>query len=100
MLDDVDRVFSKPAVLAEIDSKRTVADHRVQGFTEAIDIEAVGGDRLPREFTTGTETTDIAYEPKFPTKGDLVPDPRAYHGINPFKIAGASERNTAGSLKL
>ena len=62
MLHDVEGILSESTILAEIDGKRAVADNRVQRCTEAIDIEAVGGDRLPREFATGAETTDIAYE--------------------------------------
>ena len=100
MLYHVEGVLAESTILAEIDSKRAVADHRVQRLTEAIDIEAVGGDRLPREFATGAETTDIAYEAEFPAGRDLVPDPRAYYWIDPFKVARAGDRHAARSLKL
>ena len=51
----------------------------MQRLTEAIDIEAVGGDRLPREFATGAETTDIAYEAELLAGRNLMPDSRPYY---------------------
>ena len=60
MLHDVQGVLAEPTVLAEIDGKCAVADNGVERRTEAIDIEAVGGNCLPRKFTPGTETTDVA----------------------------------------
>ena len=100
MLHDVEGILAEPAILTEIDGKRAVADNRVQRCTEAIDIEAVGGDRLPREFATGAETTDIAYEAELLAGRDLMPDPRPYYGIDPFKVARAGNRHAARALKL
>ena len=56
MLHDVEGVLSKSAILAEIDSKRAIADDDTDAI---IKIEAVGGDRLPRELAASAETTDI-----------------------------------------
>ena len=98
MLHDVESVLAKPAIFAVIDRKRAVADDCVQRCTEAIDIEAVGGDRLPREFATGSETTDIAYEAELLAGSDLMPDPRPYYGIDPFKVARAGNRHAPPAI--
>jgi hypothetical protein len=55
---------------------------------------------LPRKFAAGAETTDVSQEHELPARRDLVPDPGAYYGIDPFKVAGAGNRHAAGSLKL
>ena len=59
MLHDVQGVLAEPTVFTEINGERAVADNRVQRRTEAIDIEAVGGNRLPGELAAGAEPTDI-----------------------------------------
>ena len=59
MLNDVKGVLSEAAVLAVIDSKRAVADHRVEWLPETIDVEAIRGDGLPRKFTPDAETSNI-----------------------------------------
>ena len=64
MLHDVQGVLAKPTILTEINGKRAVADNHVQRCTQAIDIEAVGGNCLPRKLTTGAETTDVPYKRK------------------------------------
>ena len=100
MLHYVKSVLAKPAFLTEIDRKGAVANNRVQRRSEAIDIKGVGCDRLPREFTTGAETTNVAYEAELLAGGDLVPDPRPYYWIDPFQVARAGNRHAARSLKL
>ena len=95
MLNDVKAVLSEPAVLAEIDRKRAVADHRVEWRPEAIDIEAIRGDGLPRKFAPGAKTSNISYERKLSARGNLMPDPRSHDGVDPFKIAGSRDRYTA-----
>ena len=62
MLHHVQGVLAEPTIFAEINGKRAVADNQVQRRTEAIDIEAVGGNCLPRKFAAGTEPTDIPYK--------------------------------------
>ena len=94
MLNDVKAVLSEAAVLAEIDSKRAVAEHRVEWLPEAIDVEAIRGDGLPRKFTSGAKTSNISYERKLSARGNLMPDPRSHDGIDPFKIAGSRDRYT------
>ena len=59
---NVEGVLAEPTVFAEIDGKCAVADNCVERRTKAIHIKAIRGDRLPREFATGAETTDVAYE--------------------------------------
>ena len=71
MLHDVQCVPAEPAVLTEINGKRAVADNCVQRCTKAIDIEAVGGNCLPRKFTTGAETTDVAFKAEAPLPGAI-----------------------------
>ena len=100
MLHDVQGVLAEPAVLTEIDGKRAVADNCVQRCTEAIDIEAVGGNCLPRKFTTGAETTDVPYKAELLAGRNLMPDARSYDGIDPFKVARAGNRHAARALKL
>ena len=92
MLNDVKGVLSEAAVLAVIDSKRAVADHRVEWLPETIDVEAIRGDGLPRKFTPDAETSNISYERKLSARGNLVSDPRSHDGIDPFKIAGSRDR--------
>ena len=100
MLHDVQGVLAEPTILTEINGKRAVADNCVQRRTETIDIEAVGGDRLPGELASGAETTDIPYKRKLSARCNLMPDARSYNGIDPFKVARACDRHAARSLKL
>jgi hypothetical protein len=100
MLHDVEGVLAEPTVFAEIDGKCAVADNRVQWCTEAIDVEAVGGDCLPRKFTPGAETTDIAYKAEFLARRNLMPDARPYYWIDPLKIARVGNCHAPRALKL
>jgi hypothetical protein len=100
MLDDVEGVLAESTILAEIDSKRAIADNGVQRCTEAVDIEAIGSDRLPGEFATGAETANVAYEAELLAGRDLMPDARPYYGINPFKVARSGDCHMARALKL
>ena len=98
MLHYVEGVLAEPTFLTEIDRKRAVADNSVQRRTEAIDIEAVGGNRLPRKFTPSAEPTDVTYERKLSARCDLMPNACAHYRVDPFKVSRTSNGNVARTL--
>ena len=55
---------------------------------------------MPREFATGAETTDIAYEAELLAGSDLMPDPRPYYWIDPFKVARPSSGKSTVSVPV
>ena len=100
MLHYVESILPEPSIVAIVDRKCTVTDDRLEQSAETIDVKAIGRDRLPREFATGAETTHVAFEAEFFALRNLMPDPRAHHGIHPFEAARPGDRRAARTLKL
>lgn len=59
MLHDIEAVPSVPALLTIIDGEGAVTDNRVQRFTKAIDVEAVGPDHLKSRWPSLSRRGDI-----------------------------------------
>ena len=100
MLHYVEGILPEPSILTVINRKCTVTDDRVERCTEAVDVEAIRRDSLPREFATYSETTHVAFETKFFALRNLMPDARAHHGVHPFETTSSGDRRAARPLEL
>ena len=98
MLHIVNGIFPEPAILAEVDGERAIADDSVEWSSETMDVEAVGSDHLPGEVAASAEATDIAFEHKLLVWSDLMPDSSSHEWIDPFEVTGAGDRSRRGAL--
>jgi transposase len=98
MFDKVEVVPSETAILAKIDGERAIAEHRVEGSSEAMYVEAVGADHLPGEVAASAEAADIAFEHKLLVCSNLMPDTSSDERIDPFEVARAGDCGRRGTL--
>src|SRR6476619_4083459 len=98
VLHIVNAIFPEPAILTKVYGERAITDHQMKWIFEAMDVEAVGPDHLPREVAASAEAADIAFEHKLLVWGNLMPDASSHERVDPFEVARAGDCSRRGAL--
>lgn len=97
VLDQVKLEPTATRVLLEVHTQCAVAQEARIGYPMVgADLEAVSGERIPRELAARVKATDITPQHQIVARCQLLPEPQPDERINPLDIAGSGDCPASG----